>query len=321
MNAGHAQPSMELQIVAMGWEADGVMSVALATVDRAPLPEWQPGAHIDLCLPNGVVRQFSLYGEPDDRTHYRIAVLREPTSGGGSSFIHDTLRPGQRLTVKGPLNNFDFLPAQRYLFIAGGIGITPLLPMVRAAHRSGVSWNLLYGGRRRTSMAFLEELAGFGDHVTVAPEDEFGLLDLASWLSRPEPGTKVYCCGPEGLLAAVEKLCDAWPEDALQVERFAPKPSGQHDPGTEHSFDVQCQASGIRVRVPADKSILASVREAGIDVPSSCEEGICGTCETRILSGSVDHRDSILSNAERARNQTLMICVSRALSDVLVLDL
>jgi ferredoxin-NADP reductase len=311
----------ELQVRQMTWEADGVISLVLVDPEGKPLPDWLPGAHLDLCFPNGVVRQYSLYGDPDDQTCYRVAVLLAQPSRGGSSYVHDSVRVGQSVAVRSPRNNFTFLPAERYLFIAGGIGITPLLPMIRAANRAEADWRLLYGGRRRASMAFLDELACYGGNVVVRPEDEYGLLDLDTWLAQPQAGIKVYCCGPEPLLAAVENLCRDWPEGTLQVERFAPKPGNEYAPEAERSFDVVCQRSGISVKVPAGCSILQALRDAGIDMPSSCEEGICGTCETSLLDGAADHRDSILSDTERAANQTLMVCVSRARSDVLVLDI
>lgn len=311
----------ELLVRQMAWEAEKVISLGLVDPDGKPLPDWRPGAHIDLRLPNGVVRQYSLCGDPDDQGSYRVAVLREQVSRGGSSFVHDKLRVGQTVAVRGPRNNFTFVSAQRYLFIAGGIGITPLLPMIRAADRAGADWRLLYGGRRRASMAFCDELAGYGGRVEISPEDEYGLLDLDGWLAEPQPGTTVYCCGPEPLLAAVESLCRNWPQGTLKVERFAPKPGNEHAPESERGFDVVCHRSGLTVRIPADCSIMQALREAGLDVPSSCEEGICGTCETRIIEGAADHRDSILSGAERSANDSLMVCVSRSLSDVLVLDI
>lgn len=310
----------KLLVKQMTWEAEAVLSLALEHPEREGLYSWAPGAHVDLCLPNGIVRQYSLCGDPDDQSSYRLAVLREPISRGGSSAVHELVRPGDVVVVRGPRNNFQFLPAERYLFIAGGIGVTPLLPMMATAERSGAEWRLLYGGRRRSSMAFLEEVKRYGDRAVIAPEDERGLLDLDAWLSAPQPGAKVYCCGPEGLLTAVEDRCRAWPADCLQVERFAPKPGIIHPGDSEREFDVSCDRSGLTVHVPPDVSILEALRAAGVDVPSSCEEGICGTCETRVIEGTPDHRDSILSDTERAENTNMMICVSRAFSDQLVLD-
>lgn len=311
---------LRLLVRTMTWEAEGVVSVTLADPGGAVLPVWAPGAHVDVELPNEIMRQFSLCGDPSERRAYRIGVLREAAGRGGSAYVHDTLRVGAALTVRGPRNNFTFRPAPRVLFVAGGIGITPLLPMIPAADAAGADWRLLYGGRRRASMAFLGELEPYGDRVTVCPQDEVGLLDLDGWLGEPQADTVVYCCGPEPLLEVIEERCRAWPPEALQVERFAPRPIEVPDDG-ERGFRVVCQRSGLMVEVGADKSVLEALRAAGVDLPSSCEEGMCGTCETAILEGTPDHRDSILSPAERAANETMMLCVSRACSDVVILDL
>jgi ferredoxin-NADP reductase len=205
------------------------------------------------------------------------------------------------------------------VFVAGGIGITPMLPMVAAAEAAGATWELLYGGRRRTSMAFLDELAAYGDRVTVWPQDEAGLLDLDTLLGTPREDTLVYACGPEPLLAAVEQRCQSWPHGALHLERFAPRPMGE--PVRAEAFDVVLERSGLTVTVPPGRSIMSVVEEAGVGVVSSCAEGTCGTCETRVVEGLPDHRDSVLRDDEKATNACMMICVSRSCGDRLVLDL
>jgi ferredoxin-NADP reductase len=316
-----AVAELTLRVEQMTWESDTVVSLRLAHPDGRALPPWEPGAHVDVRLPGGLERQYSLCGRTDDASRYRIAVLREEAGRGGSAYVHDVLRVGDLVSVRGPRNNFAFAPAPRVLFIAGGVGITPLLPMITSAEKAGTDWRLLYGGRRRGSMAFLGELATYGDRVTVAPQDEVGLLDLDRWLAEPIDGLRVYCCGPEPMLAAVESRCAGWPDGALQVERFAARPGALAHPGVDGAFTVRCARSGIEVKVRADESILETLRGAGLDLPSSCEEGVCGTCESRVLEGAVDHRDSILSPSERAANDTMMICVSRARDDLLVLDL
>ena len=301
-------------------EADGVVSLTLRSPDGAALPSWQPGAHVDLLLPNGLERQYSLCGDLSDTGSWRIGVLREPDGRGGSEFIHSRLKTGSDVEVRGPRNHFELLPAERYLFIAGGIGITPILPMLDAATTAGAQWSLLYGGRSRASMAFTDELAArFGDRVSIRPQDRYGLLDLAAYLGAPQPRTRVYCCGPAGLLDAVLDYCEAhgWPEP--HIERFEPKPAA--DSGADQPFEVVLSRSGRTLQVPADASILDVVREAGISVLYSCTEGTCGTCETDVLDGAPDHRDSVLSSAEQAAGDTMMICVSRAKGDRLVLDL
>jgi len=300
--------------------ADDVVSLTLRAADGGELPFWTPGAHIDLLLGDTLVRQYSLCGHPADRDTWRIAVLREASSRGGSAHVHDALHEGAPVRVRGPRNHFALAPAPRYLFIAGGIGITPILPMIDQAVRAGAEWRLLYGGRRRASMAFLDELAVHGDRVEVVPEDERGRLDLDAALGVSGSGTLVYCCGPEALLAAVEERCAAWPAGSLHVERFAARPQ---EPGTApgSSFEVRLERSGLTLTVPPDRSILEVCQEAGLDMPASCREGICGTCETAVLDGAPDHRDSVLSDEERESGEMMMLCVSRSRSARLVLDL
>ncbi|MBQ0828103.1 oxidoreductase [Streptomyces sp. RG38] len=299
--------------------ADAVLALTLARPDGGPLPSWRPGAHVELLLGDGLVRHYSLCGDTADRSAWRIAVLRAPGSRGGSAYVHDKLHAGVPVRVRGPRENFAFRPAGRCLFVAGGIGITPLLPMVAAAEAAGVRWRLLYGGRSLASMAFLDELAVYGDAVRVVPQDRCGLPDLDGHLGTPEKGTLVYCCGPEAMLTAVEDRCRAWPPGTLRAERFhaAELPS----PATESAFDVVLARSDLTLRVPPGRSILEVARAAGAPVLSSCAEGICGTCETGVLEGEPDHRDSVLGPGERESGETLMICVSRARGPRLVLDL
>jgi ferredoxin-NADP reductase len=305
-------------------EAEGVVTLGLRAVGDTPLPPWSPGSHVDLLLDDAVLdgaptRQYSLYGDPADHHLWRLGVLREPESRGTSRHVHERLRVGDVLRVRGPRNNFPLIHSPRYLFIAGGIGITPILPMIRAAEAAGADWELVYGGRHRASMAFLDELARYGDRVSIHPQDEVGLLDLDALLGEPRPDTRVYCCGPEPLLAAVEARCGAWPAGALHVERFAAKPLTE--PVRSETFEVVLAQSELTVPVPPERSILEVVEEAGVGVLSSCAEGTCGTCETAVLEGTPDHRDSVLSNEERAANDCMMICVSRSTTPRLVLDL
>ena len=306
--------------------AEDVVELTLTPASGEPLPAWLPGAHLDLLLGNGLERQFSLCGDPDDARAWRVAVLREPGGRGGSAYVHDELVTGSRVRARGPRNHFALEPAASYLFVAGGIGITPILPMLAAADRAGADWRLLYGGRRRATMAFLDRLAAYGDRVDVRPQDETGLLDLDAALGTPSPGTLVYCCGPEPLLRAVEERCAAWPAGALHTERFAPAArdgDGDADVAAEpgEAFEVELAASGRTVAVPPGTSILAALEGAGLAVLSSCQEGTCGTCETGVLEGEPDHRDVVLTPAERAANDVMMICVSRSRSPRLVLDL
>jgi cytochrome P450/ferredoxin-NADP reductase len=299
--------------------ADGVVALTLHDADGHPLPLWEPGAHVDLVLDGAPTRQYSLCGDPAERHEYRLGILRDPHGRGSSLYVHDRLQDGDTVRVRGPRNNFPLLDAPRYLFIAGGIGITPILPMIRTAEAVGADWRLVYGGRQRTSMAFLDELGAYGDRVSVRPQDETGLIDLDCLLGDPQPDTLVYCCGPEPLLAAVEQRCHAWPPQSLHVERFAPRP--QAEPVRTEAFEVVLEQSELTLTVPPDRSILSVVEEAGVGVLSSCAEGTCGTCETAVLDGEPDHRDSVLSDEERQQNDCMMICVSRSCSGRLVLDL
>ena len=320
MTVNSHEQQLELLVKQMTWEADGVLSVALVDPDGKPLPEWQPGAHIDLTLKGSLVRQYSLCGDPSDESLYRVAVLREQAALGGSEYVHEALRPGHRIQVAGPRNNFALVPAERYVFIAGGIGITPILGMIRLAESAGADWVLWYGGRRRQSMAFLDELEAYGDRVNVVPEDQCGRLDLASILDAPEDGALVYCCGPEPLLAAVEERTANWPEGSLQIERFKARAAGPVPDG-DQPFTVECHRSGMQVDVGVGCSIVDALASAGVRVPTSCRDGVCGTCETRVVEGTPDHRDSVLSASEQAKGNCMMLCVSRSRTPRLVLDL
>ena len=324
--------------------AAGVVALELAPANGRDLPVWTPGSHIDLKLPDGVERQYSLCGDPADRSAWRIAVLREPAGRGGSEFVHSGIEVGQTVRVRGPRNHFAFAtrPGERCTLIAGGIGITPIVAMAAAADAAGADWTLDYAGRSRSTMAFADELvARYGSRVRLHPADEGGRIDLAALLAaRADPGAtvglgspvglgapvglgrpvgQVYCCGPTRLIEAVEVASAGWPEGSVHVERFEAKVFG--DPAWAESFEVELELSGITVTVPPGRTILEVVEENDILVPSSCREGTCGTCETPVLDGEVEHRDSILTPAEQAHNTVMMICVSRAACPRLVLEL
>ncbi|MER6682582.1 PDR/VanB family oxidoreductase [Streptomyces olivaceoviridis] len=295
--------------------AEGVLALTLRHPLGEELPAWEPGAHVDVLLGPGLERQYSLCGDPADRRLWRIAVLREADGRGGSAYVHERVREGDKVRVRGPRNHFPLHPSPRYRFIAGGIGITPVLPMLAAAEAAGAEWTLLYGGRTRRSMAFTAELERYGDRVTLAPQDETGLLDLAPVLDGLPDGTLVYCCGPGPLLDAVEERC---PAGAVRVERFRPTEQSAGDDG---AFEVVLERSGRTLTVPPRVSILDTVRAAGVEVLYSCTEGTCGTCETDVLEGTPEHRDSVLTDEERESGETMMICVSRCRGGRLVLDL
>lgn len=314
----------EAELVISRYErlADDVVGVVLTDPDGAELPGWTPGAHIDVMLTDSLIRQYSLCSSPADTRRWQLGVLLDPSSRGGSDYIHHQLRQGSRVRVRGPRNHFPLQRAKRYQFIAGGIGITPIIPMIDAAEAEGADWHLLYGGRRHSSMAFLDHLSHHGQRVTIWPQDEKGLLDLDAVLGSPRQDTLVYSCGPEGLLGAVEQACQGWPPGALHIERFAAKPAAaQPSAGALDSIEVVCQRSGITATIAAGQSLLEVLQDKGINTLSSCMTGICGTCETGVLEGIPDHRDSVLTDEEKANNDVMMPCVSWSYSERLVLDL
>ncbi|MFD9380359.1 PDR/VanB family oxidoreductase [Streptomyces sp. NPDC059999] len=297
-------------IVARTEPADGVLRL---TLESPELPAWTPGAHVDVMLPSGQVRQYSLCGDPADRGRYTIAIRLVEDGRGGSREAHAQLVEGAELELRPPRNRFPLAPAPSYVFVAGGIGITPILPMLRAAEAAGADWTLLYGGRSRATMPFLAELAAYGDRVTVLAQDESGLPDLGP-VTAAAPGTLVYCCGPEPLMEAVRAAAPA--AVPVHLERFAPTATAG---GATHPFTVELSRSGRTVEVAADETTLAAVRRELPNTPYSCEQGFCGTCQHRVLTGEIDHRDELLTDGER--EDSMLLCVSRAASDRLVLDL
>ncbi|WP_435187721.1 PDR/VanB family oxidoreductase [Streptomyces sp. bgisy126] len=293
--------------------AEGVVELRL---EGADLPAWQPGAHIDLVLPSGLVRQYSLCGDPADTGSYTVAtrLIGAGQGGrGGSREVHERLREGVEVEIRGPRNRFPFVDAPAYVFVAGGIGITPVLPMLRAAEAAGADWRLLYCGRSRATMPYLAEVGalGGGGRTTVVAEDESGFPDLGFLADVPE-GTAVYCCGPDGLMDAVGA---AMPGGRVpRLERFSASATTGGAP-----FEVELRRSGRTVAVAAGQSLLDAVRAELPDVPYSCRQGFCGTCQQRVLAGGIDHRDELLTDAER--DDSMLICVSRCTGKRLVLDL
>ncbi|MFH8605942.1 PDR/VanB family oxidoreductase [Streptomyces sp. NPDC018029] len=308
--------ALRLRVARHETVADGVVQLRL---EGADLPSWEPGAHLDVVLPSGLVRQYSLCGDPEDSSSYTVAtrlITAEQGGRGGSREVHG-LREGDRVEVRGPRNRFPLADAASYVFVAGGIGITPILPMLRAVEASGAQWRLLYGGRSRASMPFLEEVEKLGGagrgRVTVVAEDEDGLPDLAAFLDGTPRGTAVHVCGPEALMDAVAAVL---PDGcALHLERFAPRTSA--DGNT--AFEVELRRSGRTVAVAADTTVLAAVRAALPNTAYSCEQGFCGTCQQRVVEGEIDHRDELLTDGERAGS--MLICVSRARGERIVLDM
>lgn len=303
------------------WLCDGVVELQLRDPSDAELSAWEPGAHVTVELPDGTARDYSLCGDRYDRTQWTVAVLRERESRGGSSYVHERLRVGDIVEVTGPRNDFPLEDADRHLLLAGGIGITPIKAMAENLVASGSDWRLFYCGRSRSSLAFVGELNRIcGDRLTVHCDDERGgPPDLATVLADEPAGSRVYCCGPEPFVAAAERNL---PDHAsLHVERFRAAPRPAPEAARPEGFDVVCDGSGRRVHVGPESSILAALRDAGMNVPSSCEEGICGTCETKVFRGEPEHRDHVLTDEEKRSGETMMLCVSRSRSAELLLDL
>lgn len=314
-----------VRVVQLRWEAEGVASLRLRSIDGAPLPEWAPGAHVDLVLPSGVVRQYSLCGRPE-AAEYTVAVLREQDGRGGSAEIHDTALLGRELRIAGPRNRFELEDAARYVFVAGGIGITPLLAMIRAVAARGLPWELHYGGRSADTLAFTADLAELAEHsggrVHTYLQDRDGPLPLRAIVTGTAEDAILFACGPGGMLTALEETVSATrPQLPLRFERFTAEPAEPADDSGGRAFEVELAQTGGTVTVQPGQSVLDAVRTRCPAVMSSCEEGFCGTCETKVLEGEPIHRDTILSAKERARNTSMMICVGSCASARLVLDL
>ncbi|KRA37655.1 MULTISPECIES: PDR/VanB family oxidoreductase [unclassified Nocardioides] len=307
---------LELTVAAISTEVEDVVSFELRSPDGSDLPAWVPGAHLDVLLPSGAQRQYSLCGDPRDLACYRIAVRRIEGGGGGSLAMHREVAEGDPITVRGPRNAFTFIDVESYLFVAGGIGITPILPMVREAARRGARWRMVYVGRSLATMPFVEELQALdGGELELRPDDQFGQPDPWELLGRAEPGAAIYVCGPPQLIDAARALQPTLnPTGSLHSERFsAPPVVGGH------TFDVHLARTGMTVHVAADESALAAIRREVPGVRYSCQQGFCGSCKHAVVEGAVEHRDQKLRPAERA--DSMLICVSRAAGDHLTLDL
>ncbi|MEU6234805.1 PDR/VanB family oxidoreductase [Kitasatospora sp. NPDC047058] len=310
-------PALQLVVTARRQVAADAVELRLADPSGGPLPAWQPGAHLRLALPSGRERHYSLCGDPADRTGYRIAVRRLAGGGGGSVEIHDTLHPGSRLTARRPRNGFAFCAEPAVLLLAGGIGVTPLLPMAREAQRHGLDWRLVQVGRTADTLPYTDELRALDPRrVHLRTDDEHGGVPTgAELLAHAPQGAAVYCCGPAPMLAAVQRALDDSPAASLHFERFGAAPVTGGEP-----FTVRLGADGPLLDVPADRSALDVLREARPDLPYSCHQGFCGTCEVRLLAGHPDHRDRRLTPEQRAAG-ALLPCVSRAAEgETLVLD-
>lgn len=319
-----AQETIQVRVVQKQAEAEGIASFELARVDGAPLPPFSAGSHIDVHVPGGLVRQYSLCNASHESHRYRIAVLRDPASRGGSEAMHAQVNEGDVITISTPRNHFPLHPAQRTLLLAGGIGVTPLLCMADRLARTGADFALHYCTRSEERTAFAAEIAAsaMARHVQFhvddgAPEQK---LDLAAVLAAPGGDQRLYVCGPAGFIDHVVNTAKAmgWPQDRIHLEYFG---APTQDTSGDQPFEVRIASTGKAYTIAADTSVVEALRCEGIDILTSCEQGVCGTCITRVLEGEVDHRDMYLTDEEKAGNQQFMPCCSRARSKVLVLDL
>jgi vanillate O-demethylase ferredoxin subunit len=311
---------LTLRVHAIVFETDAVRLLELCDPDAHMLPPFTPGAHLDIALPDGLVRSYSLIGDPADATRYRLGVQREPQSRGGSRLIHDQLRVGTLLSASGPRNNFPLVEdAPTSVLIAGGIGITPILLMVDRLSALGRPFVLHYGARERRTSPFLSRLARHTGNVRMAfsREPDGRRLDIAAIITGAAADAELYCCGPSGMLDAFAAATRGRDPARVHVEHF----SAAEPPSVEGGFCVTLARSGRTIPVPPGMTILDALVAAGVNPPCSCLEGVCGTCETRVIEGLPDHRDRVLSPQERAANKTMMLCCSGAKSELLVLDM
>ncbi|WP_375783827.1 PDR/VanB family oxidoreductase [Bradyrhizobium sp. Pha-3] len=319
-----AEMTQDVLVKRIGYEAERINSYELIARRGGELMPFTAGSHIDLHLPNGMIRSYSLVNDQRERHRYVIAVNKDAESRGGSSFVHDTVRVGDIMTISRPRNNFALHEeAEHSVLIAGGIGITPLLSMIRRLDALGRRWELFYAARTRAAAAFLDELGAFrsglhsGIHLDFDDERSGRLFDLSAIVGNAPAHAHLYCCGPVPMLAAFEAATADRPSDRVHVEYF----QAREAPATEGGFDVKLARSNRTIAVEPGKTILDALLDAGITANYACTEGVCGTCETRVIEGIPDHRDQFLSKEEQAANTSVMICCSGAKSRTLVLDL
>jgi ferredoxin-NADP reductase len=312
-----------LRVAAVVPAAKDIVLVRLEAPDGAHLPAWEPGDHVEIVLPSSLIRHYSLCGDPCDRTSYTVAVLRVANGRGGSREIHDTDLAGALLTVRGPRHNFPLVTADAYLLVAGGIGITPLYAMARELCARGARWSMVYGARSEAGMLFRENLVRLGpDQVRLVAQDAEGLPDLESVINAAQSGTAVYCCGPVPMIDRLQELCGRRGRGLrLHAERFGGAGSSAEPDGSDRPFALVLAETGLTLHVPADRTALEVVHEVLPNHPYSCLGGQCGSCEVAVLAGEVEHRDEVLSEEEKAQNSSMTLCVSRALSERLVIQL
>lgn len=314
--------SLQVKVLRRREEAEGIASYELARADGQPLPPFSAGSHIDVHLPGGLVRQYSLCNDPHEAAHYRIGVLRDAASRGGSIAMHEQVREGDVITISEPRNHFPLHAAPHSLLLAGGIGITPLMCMAQRLAAIGASFELHASNRSRARSAFLDELKSFGErfHLHLDDGEASQKLDLPAVLKAAPVGSRIYVCGPTGFIDFVVATAKAqgWPTDQLHLEYFGAAPQ---DTTGDREFEVRIASTGQSYRIPADQTVTAALQAQGVDIMVSCEQGVCGTCITRVLEGECDHRDMYFTDEEKAKGDQFTPCCSRAKSSVLVLDL
>ena len=320
MTTSEQPPLMPLRVTRNEPIADGINLIEFRALDDKPLPQFSAGAHITIRVPNGMLRKYSLCNDPAERDRYQVAVKREANGRGGSSNLIDKVKAGDQLLVAPPINDFG-LPqrAQDFLFIAGGIGITPIMAMIREVRAQGKRFRLFYCARSPETTAFAEELSKpeYAGLVTIHHDhgDPACSLDLKPVLAERKNREHLYCCGPRPLMEAVRHMTDHWSSTAVHFEAFS---EAETHKASDKPFKVRLARSGKLLDVPVTKTILEVLRENGLEVPSSCETGTCGTCRTKLIAGEADHRDLVLADHERA--DQIMICVSRARGDEITID-
>ena len=323
--AAHTHETYEVRVAKVTPEADGVISITVIDPSGHDLPEWEPGAHLEVTTPSGLVRQYSLCSSPKKLDEYRFSVLREEDGRGGSKELHDTDLKNKQLVVAGPRNLFTLHQHDKYVFIAGGIGITPIHAMVSSLG-DDVDYTLVYGGRSLGSMAFVEELTEVaGDRLTLVPQDTDGLIDLEAALKGAGAGTGIYCCGPAPLISAVEEAAAKYAPDAeVHFERFEASAEAVAEraakAANDKPFELELRRTGVTKTVAADQTVLDAILKEKPDFDFSCEEGHCGSCFATVLEGTVDHRDEVLTDEEKETTDQMYVCVSRPTSEKLVLD-
>jgi vanillate O-demethylase ferredoxin subunit len=320
------QETLRVRVARISREAEDILSYELVPTGDGPLPAFEAGAHLDVHVPGGFVRQYSLCNDAEETHRYVIAVQRDARGRGGSEAMHAGVREGDTLTISPPRNNFPLHFARSYVLVAGGIGITPLLAMARVLQRTGADWRLTYCTRSPERTAFLPLLTSepFAGRVQVHHDggEPARALDLRTLLATRPPGARLYCCGPAGLMRAVREAASAtqWPKEKVHFESFSAEGTAAALGVEDSDFEVTIRSTGQVLRVPRGQSVLNVLRRNGLKVPSDCEAGSCGTCVTRVCEGQPEHRDSFYTQ-EPAGEGRMLVCVSRAKSRRLVLDL